>query len=150
MTLNDRFTRGFIAGVGAGVVQAIFMYTAETFNLTNLIFRNFMSVFVYGNKVHTFHARAFSELMLMGWMGLLGVFFAYSLTFISSENIRFKGAVYGISIWMFSYFMTTLYQVHPLEHITFKTAVTNAAISAIWGIALAQILLWLDRKVSAD
>lgn len=50
MKVEDRFTRGLLAGLIAGVPTFIFNHGLFYLKMTNLRWSDFMSLFIYGKK----------------------------------------------------------------------------------------------------
>lgn len=146
MKVEDRFTRGLLAGLIAGVPTFIFNHGLFYLKMTNLRWSDFMSLFIYGRKPVNLAEDVFAVFLVYMLLSFLGIVFAYLLLITNTIHIL-KGCVYGISIWFISYTITFLFKVPELEYIPLETAFFNFIGAGIWGVTLALTLKWLDSKL---
>lgn len=148
MTLNDRLTRGFIAGIAAGIVQDLIDFTAYLLNFVQLRYLDWVSIMVFGVKPQT----AAETILSLGgeilFSGILGIAFVFLIRRVSSTNIFFKGCLFGLVTWFGIYSIMTLFKVRGLHFIDFNTALSDVITSSIFGLVLVYTLLWLDQKTS--
>jgi hypothetical protein len=151
LTINDRLTRGFVAGAGAEIIRLLIGLAIINLGLRiQLKYLDFASVMIFGHKPQGVGEAIFGEVAVIGWTGILGIAFAYLIPHISSLNYRFKGALYGAAIWFAVYAVTILYKVSELSNIDITTALFNEVLGMVWGILLVEALKWLDGKVETD
>ncbi|MTI61053.1 MAG: hypothetical protein FH762_13960 [Firmicutes bacterium] len=143
----DRFTRGFVAGVLAAIIQSIIGFVLFYLNLTELRWQNFASVLIYGREPLLFGERVFAELSVWFFSGLMGIIFAYIISKITgSRDYLLKGFVFAETVWFSTFAITLLYKVPEFKIITLKTSIANFVLSAIWGLLVAWILYRLDTQ----
>ncbi|MFP4662215.1 MAG: hypothetical protein ACLFPF_08490 [Halanaerobiales bacterium] len=140
----DRFTRGFFAGIMAAVIQLVVGLVLYYLEFTELLWLNFASVLIYGREPLLFAEQVFSELSVFFFSGLMGILFAYLLTYTTSNNYLLKGFVFAETVWFSTFSITLLFKIPEFRIITFKTSVSNFILSAIWGLLLAEILHRFD------
>lgn len=143
--LNDRFTRGFVAGLIAGVVLfPINMLSKILFN--TLSYADFASILIYGHKSKNLLELVFAIGGVFFFEGILGGIFAHLITGITGRNLLFKGWVFSCLVWLGSYAVTLLFKVPGLLDIPFKTALSNFIGATIWGLFLTYALVKLDTR----
>ncbi|WP_408956262.1 hypothetical protein [Natroniella sp. ANB-PHB2] len=145
--MKDRFTRGFIAGIIAGIAPFIINFGAQMLNLSTLVWSDFMGLFLLGNKPEGVLPMVFAVISQFILVGLMGVLFAFLITLFSSENYLLKSWLFGITIWFSAYFLTFLFRLPGIKEIPIKTAITHAIGSSLWGITIGLILNWLDDRL---
>ena len=149
MTLDDRLTRGFLAGVLAGIPTIITgLITRFILHATTLLYTDFASILVFGTKAQTIKGHIFSFVVVCMFWGLDGIIFAYLISKVTSKNILLKGFIWGGLIWFFSYVTTLLFKVPGLLIIPEKTAISQLVGGVIWGGLLAIIFNYLDKKAA--
>lgn len=148
MTLDDRLTRGFLAGLLAGLPSLAWgMFSRHILQFTTLLYTDFASFLIYGKKGNTSMEMLFSQLVVFLFWGLGGIVFAYLVCYVTSKNLMLKGFLWGGIVWFISYVITVLFKVPGLETIPLKTAASQLIGGLIWGGALALILGYIDKKV---
>jgi len=149
MTLDDRFTKGLIAGICGGFISLSWGLTSKfILHFTTLLYADFAAALVYGRKAHDILEIAFSLLVVFMFFGAGGIAFAYLIRHIGSQNIILKGLFWGSAIWFASYVMSILYKVPELQHIPLKTSVSQLIGGFIWGSTMAWAYNYLDQKTS--
>ncbi len=144
--MGDRFTRGFIAGILAGVVPFIINYAAYSLELSTLRWADFMGKFLYGSQPQSTGEVFFAKMSQFAALGLLGIIFAYLITFVTSKNLFLKSVVYSITIWFVAFAITFLFQLPGLKEVPLKTVIANFISAISWGLALGVALKWLDQS----
>ncbi|HBV86256.1 hypothetical protein [Desulfosporosinus sp.] len=148
MILEDRFTRGFIAGLIGGVGSLAWgLFSKSILKFTELLYTDFASILIYGNKASSFIEKAFAQFVVFGFWGLGGILFILLIPYLTSKNLIFKGAFWGAFIWFASYVITLLFKVKGLEIISVNTSISQLIGGLIWGGLLAIAIKYLDRKV---
>lgn len=151
MTINDRFTRGFVAGGIAGIISGLvghFVYslgftTVRTIDLAAILIFARTPPFSLGDQI-------FATLIHAGWSGVMGVFFAYIIRVIGSENYYFKGALIGVSSWFAVYILTTLFKIEGTLNVALTNAIGNSFIAVIAGLAIAYFLMAFNPATSSE
>jgi uncharacterized membrane protein YagU involved in acid resistance len=148
--MKDRFTRGFVAGIIAGIPTLVFNMGAFYLKFATLHWADFMGIFTYGRKPIAFAETLFAIIAVYIFLSFLGIIFAYFILRMSSQNYILKGWVFGLSIWFISYAITILFNVPELAFIPLKTVLSNFIGASIWGISLALALKWLDDRIKVS
>lgn len=144
--MKDRFTRGFIAAIIAGVPTAIYNWLAYYLHIANLRYSDFASVLIYGHKPNSVGETVFAIISTFIFVGLLGSIFGLVVPIIKSDNIVFKGWAYGTGLWFSFYALTYLFKVPELLTIPLWTAASNVVGAGIWGLLFGYTVNWLEKK----
>lgn len=148
--LEDRFTRGFFAGVVGALAMSVVSYTSfYLFHFTEMRLFDYAAVIIYGHKVSVLWEAIFAQLAQFVFAGIMGVLFAYLITKLTSKNYLLKGWIFGISVWFFLFAIGTLYRLPHLFRIAPESAFTNFIASSFYGLVLAQTLHWLDNRIKS-
>lgn len=146
MDLKDRYTKGYIAGIAAGIPTLIFNGITHV-AWGAIMYHHFASAVIYGHEPQSLVQVLFSILTELIFVGTLGAIFAYFIRNVSSRNLLLKGWSYGVFIWFIIYAVTSTFNIGGLADIEHKTAVSNFLGASIWGLSLAYALKWLDVRV---
>ncbi len=145
--MRDRFTRGFAAGVTAGIVTAVFNLGVFYLNISTLRWADFMAILSFGSFPSNLGETVFATIAVFIFLGFIGVVFAYLVKYISSQNYLLKTWAYGTFIWFTSFAVMQLFAVPELANIPLATTVSNFVGASIWGLTYGLILKWLDNRV---
>lgn len=148
--MNDRFTRGFLAGLMAAVPAQLWNVTAVyLLKVAKIRWSDFALVFILGRKKANIFDEIVGSLGALFFASLMGSLFAYVFLKTTRKNYLFKGWVYGVSIWFIVFALTFVFKVPELSSIDLPTAIANFVGASIWGLLLGYTLKWLDRKVES-
>lgn len=145
--MKDRFTRGFLSGIIAGIPTFIFAHIAISLKWTTLRWANFAAIFIFGRQSINLMEEVVSTVAVFFVCGMLGVIFAYIIPQISSANYLLKSWVFSIAFWFFAFALTVLFKVPGLIIIPGKTAIINFLMATIWGLSLGYCLKWFDSQL---
>ena len=145
--MKDRFTRGFLSGIIAGIPTAIFALLGNLFKWTTIRWVDFAAILIYGRKSINLIEYIFSVMAVFFICAMLGVIIAYIIPRISSTNYLLKCFAFGELFWFFAFVVTFLFRVPGLTMIPGKSAISNFIMSAIWGLSLGYCLKWFDRRL---
>ncbi len=146
ITLHDRFTRGMIAGLLAGIPSIAVNQTSYFLHLSSLRYLDFASTMILGSLPKTRGEAWFAFFVLIGFYGVLGSVFALLISVIKSENLVLKSATFGSMVWFLTFAITALYKVPELQRIPLNNAISNLIGATVWGLALGYAFGWLDYK----
>ena len=149
ISINDRFTRGMVAGFLAWIPTLVINSAARFLNISTLMYLDFAAVMVYGHRPTNTFETYFALAVTLMFMSVLGGVFAYLLKWIGPQSYIMKGWVFGAGVWFSVYAITLLYKAPQLTTVPFKTAIANFAGASIYGIVLAYILIYLNGKFEA-
>lgn len=144
--LNDRLTRGFIAGLICFIPLTIFNLTVYYLKISKLRYLDFAAVMIYGHRVTNTLEVTFAYFATLFFTSSLGIIFAYLIPSTSSRNIIFKGFLFSGGIWFLFYAIAVLFKIPELKHVDFLTSLCNFIGAIIWGITLGYSLWWIDNK----
>lgn len=151
VTLNDRFTKGFLAGLIAGIPALAWgLLSRYVLHFTTLLYKDFAAILTYGNPARGILANLFAQAVVFFFFGFNGVLFSYLTRIISTKNLVLKGGLWGSAIWFASYTITLFFKVPGLLHIPPKTSISQLVGGLIWGVALAVVLKYLDRVTQSS
>lgn len=145
--LKDRFTQGFIAGFVGGLATSAINIPLYWIGVVHIRLVDFAGVLVYGYKPKHFWESLFIFFVHWGFAGFGGILFIYLIKFIKKDNLVFKGLLFGIGIWFTVYIATELFKIEEFRVIPFPTALGNFLASSAYGIVLALLLKYLDKKI---
>lgn len=146
MTLDDRLTRGFFAGILGGFPTLVWgLVSKYILRFTTLLYADFASVLMMGHKPDGIGEQLFSHFAVFMFYGLLGTVFAYMIKHVSSRNLAFKGILWGGIVWFASYAITLLYKVPEFTTIPLRTSISQLMGSALWGYVTALSFAYLDK-----
>lgn len=143
--MKDRFTKGYLAGVIAGVPSLAFGLTAESLQWTNIRWAHFASILIYGRIHLNLPENIFATFAVFFFCGLMGTLFAFIMARISCRNYFFKSWVFSVTIWFFAFATTFLFQLPQLHFIPLHSAISNFGEATIWGLSLGYCLKRLDN-----
>lgn len=151
MFLEDRLTRGFIAGILGGLVAFPWALISKfIFKTADILYMDFAAIHIYGKRPDNLIEMIFAQFIVFGLFGALGIIFVYLIPYVTSMNLILKGLIWGAAFWFFSYAITLLFKVRGLELITFSNSFSNLIGALIWGGTLAISLQYLDRKANQN
>lgn len=145
MKVEDRFTRGFTAGLISSAPAFLFNQGAFYVRFSSLRWTDFMGIFIYGKKPVLFLEHLFAVIVVLLFLGLLGGIFAYLILKISSDSHLLKGWIFGLIVWFGTFSITSLANRPEISTVSVNTAFSNFLGASIWGAAMAHVLQWLDK-----
>lgn len=148
LALKDRFTRGFIAGAGAGILTSVLNSLLYYLNFAKLRFLDFAAVMIFGHRPNNMGESLFAFIGQIGFYGLLGIVFLFIIPRISSSNLLLKSSIFGVTVWFSVYAVVVLYKIPELEVVSLSTALSNFIVASIWGVLLGYMVGRLDRLLT--
>lgn len=140
-TLEDRFTRGFVAGGIGGTVVAILSYIAGMIGFTTLRIADWIAIFIYAHTPpFSVGEMVYATLGQLAMAGVMGVLFAFWLPHVSSRNLLFKGWLFSITVWFLIYATTTLFSLQGTVPTPLKTTLSNFVSATVYGLVQAYAL----------
>ncbi|SFH29943.1 Conserved membrane protein YqhR [Desulfotomaculum arcticum] len=147
MILQDRTTRGFIAGVLGGIVMNIISYISYYLNIANLRFLDWPSIIITGHSPTNALQAIFFFLIQLIFVGFLGIIFAYLVSkLVTSINYIFKGFLFAVLSWFAIYSLTYIADVPKLTPLTMGTAVTDFIGALVFGFVVSETLNRFDAR----
>lgn len=145
--MEDRLTRGLIAGIIAGIVMDIYSFAVYDLNLSTLRYPDWSGIVIF-NHTPPFQSweLVLATITQIFFTGVMGIVFTYLIPQVTSRNFLLKGWLYGSSIWFAIDIFDTLFKVDGLGQVPFLTAVTNYIGAAIFGLVLAEVIILFTNK----
>ncbi len=145
--MKDRFSRGLLAGIIAGVITKVYDLTAFYLHLSTLRWFDFTATMIYGHKPLNLGEQIFATLGTWFFHSMLGIIFVFMIErLFSSDNLFLKGWFYGVAWWFIICVIFQLFKIPEFSNIPLKTTLSNFVGASIWGILLAAAVMWLNRQ----
>lgn len=145
--MEDRFTKGFIAGLVAAIAMNIWsLSSAYLLNFTKGRFLDYSAAMLFGRKPIGIIELVISQLSQIFFATVMGILFAYLIAKISSKNYLLKGWIFSLCIWFTVFAIGKLFKFSFLARTSWETVVSNFIGASIYGLILAITLHWLDKK----
>lgn len=143
----DRFMRGAIAGLIAGIVKDIWTLIPKYLGFTKISFIDWMGVIEFGylpyDSLHFVLATITHLIVLSG----LGVGFAYLVPQFESGYIVVKGIMYSLFTGAILYAIPVFFKMPYIGKVSAYTEVSNIIGSIIYGVVLAVVIQRLSNRV---
>lgn len=120
-----------------------FMYKLH---FTKLRYLDFAAVLTYNHRPQGFFEVLFAVVVVITFLGVLGISFSMLLKFVSTKNLFFKGWLYGTFMWFAIYAIMTLFELKHIYPVDTNTALISLIAASIWSIGMTWTLLFLNRK----
>lgn len=145
--INDRMTRGIIAGASGALVQNVYMLLAKSLDLTDIMYVDVARHFIFTQPYDGFLAVFVALLAHFTIDSFWGVVFAFLIEHTSSRFYMLKGFAFGTSIWFFiRVFGTKIFGVVPGSPPL--TALVFFVGAVLFGLTIAIVLrLFDDSKI---
>jgi len=141
LDLEDRFERGFIAGVSGGIIMNIWSFISGYIQFTDLRMVDWAGIMFFGHTPPFTPVESVIAFFLqLGFSGFFGVLFAYLIPMLTSKSLHFKGLVFSSAVWFFIYGITTLFRVPGLVPAPAGTVVSNLISALLFGFVTSYVL----------
>ena len=139
--MDDRFTAGFIAGVFGGTAANAWGLFSGAIGFTSLRFVDWAGIMTFGHRPPFSSGEIFFALVTnIGLCGVLGIFFVFLITQITSKNLSLKGLIFAESAWFFFYSVSILFKVDGIAPLPLATCISDFIAAAIFGLVQAYVL----------
>lgn len=146
--MEDRLTRGFVAGIAGGVVSNAWSMFAGLMGWTTVRQADLIAVLVYA---HTppFERSEITLALICHLMisGVLGIIFAYWVLRVTSRNLLVKGWIFSVVAYFTAEMIPTLFQIPGTIPTPLKTALCDFVGATIFGLVLPSAFQTLTVKV---
>lgn len=140
MTINDRFTRGWISGTLGGLAGGIFGFLPYYFGISQMRFSDWSSILIFGrSQPFSFADQVYSVIVAAGSTGVTGIIFAFLLPVINEENIYFKGWIIFLIPWWMIYLLTGLAKTEGTLNLSVMTTLSDGIVTSTIGIVSVYI-----------
>lgn len=149
--MTDRFTRGLVAGIIAGVFSNVWAFLAGAMNFTTLRYADWAGIIIFGRTPpFTAGELVFATAAQIMFVGGLGILFAYLLPFFTERYYFLKGWIFSVMTWFLIYAVTSLFKVEGIVGLPLKTVLSNFVDASILGLVLAYSLLALHPAADKE
>ncbi len=139
--MEDRFERGFMAGVSGGIIMNVWSFTAGYMKFTDLRMVDWAGIMFFGHTPpFTLIESVIAFFLQLGFSGVLGVIFAYLIPMLTSKSLHFKGLVFGSAVWFFIYGITSIFRVPGTVPSSVGTVVSNLISALLFGFVTSYVL----------
>lgn len=136
--MEEKFINGIIGGIGAGIIKdipdLIFRYWLK---ITRIIFWDYSETIALGHPPRSLPV-VFSI--------FIGIVFVYLAPYFKTKKILIQGAIYGALVWFGIRAGVIAFQIKILIDGNIISATLNSLNSIIYGILLALIVHYLEKK----
>lgn len=147
--MEDRFTRGVVAGLIGGTIAAAYSFISGFMGFTTLRIPDWIAIFIFAHTPpFSVGEIAYATLGELVMAGVLGVGFAFWLPHVSSRNLLFKGWLFSVTVWFALYAITALFNLQGTVPLPLKTAISNFVNATIFGLVQAYALQALTPQES--
>ncbi|MCW3489717.1 hypothetical protein [Dethiobacter alkaliphilus] len=146
--LKDRFVRGSIAGMIAGIIMNMVSYLlVRILGFGEDLLTDYMAEMLFGRPPLM---PVESVVALIGhilFTGTLGVVFVYILTIVDSDYIFYKALAFAWASWFILYSLGILFEVPLLDKNTVSTIIGHAITATVFGLVLAWLLSAIEKRM---
>lgn len=144
--INDRMTRGIIAGVVSAVVQDVYTFAARTVGFTKIDYEDFAEALIFSRLLPGFFPSFFGLIGHLAWNTFLGVVFVYLIKFTSSRYYVLKGLTVGVFTWWFVKVFFSIVRIPGIVSPSSKEVGVYLIGSLLFGLSVAYTLKLLDTR----
>jgi len=144
--LEDRIASGFIGGIIAGIAMNIIDWIGYSLGFYNERLLDWASIAIYGHLPITNYEVVFAQLGQIFFSGFAGILFSYMLLKLTSGNYLLKGWIFGILMWFGLYATSIALRLPTLTNHDFHTSLAHFISSTVYGLVLASVLNYLDKR----
>lgn len=147
--VNDRMTRGIIAGAVGAVVQNVYIFAAQMTGFTQTNYEDYSEMLFFSKLLPGFFPTFFGLIGHFIWDIFLGVVFAYGIKYTSSRFYLLKGIVYGAFIWWVVNVICILFRIPVFSSLSYRELGAYLIGALLFGFVLAVTLKMLDARWEA-
>lgn len=144
--IDDRMTRGIIAGAVGAIVQDVYTFGARMAGFTKIEYEDFAEILFFSKPIPGFFPSFFGLLGHLVWDIFLGIMFAYLIKYTSSRFYVLKGLVYGSFIWWMIKVACTLFRIPVLASMPSRQVGVYLIGAMLFGLVVAYTLKLLDTR----
>lgn len=148
--LEDKLTRGYIAGFIGGIAMNIVDHLSFALDISELRLLEWAAVFIHGHKTVNIIQVVFAQFAQLAFSGFGGIIFVFFIEQVTDNNHLFKGWLYGAFLWFAVHGIIVLYKINELIPIEEGTGLTYLVAASVYGLILILSLQWLNKKVEDD
>lgn len=147
MTINDRFTRGWVAGTCGGLLGGLFSFLPYCIGISTLSLTDWSAILMFGRvPPFSFFDQIYALVLLAGATGGIGIIFAFLLRKITEQNIYFKGWIIFLIPWGIIYLLTALFKTEGTLNLSVMTTLSDGVSTSVIGLASVCTYRLLEAK----
>lgn len=147
MTINDKFTRGWVAGTLGGLIGGILGFLSYTLGISQMHFTDWSAVLIFGRaQPFSLAEQVYALIVTAGSTGVIGILFAFLIPVINKENLYFKGWIIFLIPWWILYLVTALAKVEGVINLSLMTALSDGIVTSITGLLSVYFYRSLEPK----
>lgn len=151
LKINDRFTRGWVAGTCGGLLGGIIGFLPYYTGISTLRLTDWSAILVFGRvPPFSFFDQVYALSVLAGTTGLIGIVFAFLLPLITEQNIYLKGWIIFLIPWTILYLLTALAKTDGTLNLSALTTLSDGISTSIIGLASVYTYRLLEPKQKID
>ena len=144
--LFDRFIRGLLAGIIAGIAMDTIDLIGYWLKLDQARYLDFAAVIAFGKTASSWMETILSLIIELMFKGLLGVLFVFLIPKIKSKYLIIKAILFGTTTWFIIYSIIVLSKATKFPKVDAGVALSHLINSSVFGIVLTLTLYWIEKK----
>lgn len=146
--MQDRFVRGFIAGISGMLIATIPNLLAYAQGISVSRYLDVAAVLLWGDIPKSTWESVLGWGATVAFCGILGIVFTYLLVYLGSGYLIFKGIIFGVTAWFLIHAAGALFKVPLLFKSTPQTSIVHLISAIVYGATVGYFLAWADRHLT--
>jgi hypothetical protein len=147
MAINDRFTRGWVAGTCGGILGGILSFLPYSIGISTMRVSDWSAILIFGRTQPFSLVDQIYAVSVLAWStGCLGIIFAYLLPLLTEENMYFKGWIIFLIPWWIIYLLTALAKTEGTLNLSVMTTFSDGISTSIIGLTSVYFYQLFDPK----
>ncbi len=146
MLIDDRMTRGVIAGAVGAVVQNVYIFAAQIAGFTRTNYEDYSEIFFFSRLLPGLFPTFFGLVGHLIWDVFLGIIFVYGIKLTSSRFYVLKGVVYSAFIWWLVNVISLLFRIPVFDSLSYREQGAYFVGALLFGLVLAFTLKILGSR----
>lgn len=142
----ERYYKGALAGVLAGIPMNIWSFISFRTGFTRLRYLDWAGVLMYGTLPQSLFQQVYSLVIHLLWVGFLGAVFIFLIPKKEDRQSPVTGMAFAMICAFFIYAIPVLLQVPYLHQTDAATVLSNHLGALVWGASIVWILRSLEAR----
>jgi hypothetical protein len=135
MTINDTFTRAWIAGALGGLVGQLIGFLPHYMGISQIYLSDWLAILIFGRTPpFSLADSVYAVIVGAGLAGVTGIIFAFLIPVIKEENIYFKGWIIFVIPWWILYLVTALARTEGTLNLSVMSTVFDGISTSVIGL----------------